>query len=142
MTAIQRKEVVLSQLIGCYDLTEEQANGIYDNTMALFHTLYTLIDFSSLLEIDEQITTVLVPRTMVPGTSIPLISDLMSIINLPEHVLYNLCKYLSFIDILNLSKTCKHFYILIENDNYFWKILIKSHFGFKLYQGYGYMLLK
>ena len=34
--------------------------------------------------------------------------------NLADHVLYNLCKYLSFIDIINLSKIFKQFYILIE----------------------------
>jgi len=60
----------------------------------------------------------------------------MFINNLPDHVLYNICKYLSFIDILNLSKTCKQLYILIEKDNYFWMMLIKNHFGFKLYQRY------
>jgi len=60
----------------------------------------------------------------------------MFITNLPYPVLYNICKYLSFIDIINLSKTSKELYILIDNDDYFWKILIKNHFGFKLYQRY------
>ncbi|CAF1529095.1 unnamed protein product [Rotaria magnacalcarata] len=35
-----------------------------------------------------------------------------------------------------LSKPCKQLYALIENDNYFWMILIKNHFAFKLYQRY------
>ncbi|CAF0839487.1 unnamed protein product [Rotaria sordida] len=56
--------------------------------------------------------------------------------NLPHHALYNLCKYLCLIDIINLSRTCKRLYILIEKDNYFWMILIKNHFGSKLYQLY------
>src|ERR1700722_13934169 len=56
--------------------------------------------------------------------------------DLPHSVLYHLCKYLSFIDIINLSKTCKRLYILIEDNNYFWMILIQNHFGFKLYQRY------
>jgi hypothetical protein len=54
----------------------------------------------------------------------------MSINNLPHHVLHNICKYLSIIDILNLSKKCKKLYILIEKENYFWMMLIKNHFGF------------
>jgi len=60
----------------------------------------------------------------------------MFINNLPYAVLYNICKYLSFIDIINLSKTSKELYILIDNDDYFWKILIKNHFGSKLHQRY------
>ncbi len=56
--------------------------------------------------------------------------------NLPHSVLYNLCKYLSFIDIINLSKTCTQLFILIERNNYFWMILIQNHFGLKLYQHY------
>ncbi|CAF1447826.1 unnamed protein product [Rotaria sordida] len=60
----------------------------------------------------------------------------MYINNLPHHVLYNICKYLSFIDIINLSKTCKQLYILIEKDNYFWMILIQNYSGSKLYQRY------
>jgi hypothetical protein len=60
----------------------------------------------------------------------------MFIDNLPHHVLYYLCKYLSFIDIINLSRACKQLYILIEKDDYFWMRLIKNHFGSKLYQRY------
>ncbi|CAF3732231.1 unnamed protein product [Rotaria sp. Silwood1] len=60
----------------------------------------------------------------------------MSIDNLPHDVFYELCKYLSLIDIINLSKTCKQFHILIEKDNYFWMILIQNHFGSKLYHRY------
>jgi hypothetical protein len=60
----------------------------------------------------------------------------MFIDNIPHRVLYHLCKYLSFIDIINLSRTCKRLYISIEKDNYFWMILIKNHFGFILYQLY------
>jgi hypothetical protein len=56
--------------------------------------------------------------------------------NLPDHALLNICRYLSFIDIENLSKTCKQLYISIEKDNYFWMTLIKNHFGSKLYQRY------
>jgi hypothetical protein len=56
--------------------------------------------------------------------------------NIPPHVLYHLCKYLSLIDIINLSKTCKQSYVLIEKDNHFWMMLIKNHFGFKLYHRY------
>jgi len=56
--------------------------------------------------------------------------------NLPYPVLHHICKYLSFIDIINLSKTSKQLYILIEKDNYFWMILIQNHFGLKLYQRY------
>ncbi len=56
--------------------------------------------------------------------------------DLPDSVLYNLCKYLSFIDIINLSKTCTQLFYLIERNNYFWMILIKNHFGFYLYQRY------
>ncbi|CAF3563158.1 unnamed protein product [Rotaria socialis] len=60
----------------------------------------------------------------------------MSINNLPHHVFYTLCKYLSLVDIISLSKTCKKLYILIEKDNYFWMILIQNHFGSKLYHRY------
>jgi hypothetical protein len=35
--------------------------------------------------------------------------------DLPHSVLYDLCKYLSFNDIINLSKTCKQLLILIED---------------------------
>jgi hypothetical protein len=56
--------------------------------------------------------------------------------DLPHSVLYHLCKYLSFIDIINLSKTCTRLFILIERNNYFWMIKIQNHFGFKLYQRY------
>ena len=56
--------------------------------------------------------------------------------NLPDPVLRNICEYLSFIDIENLSKTCKELYMSIEKDNYFWMTLIKNHFGSKLYQRY------
>jgi hypothetical protein len=35
-----------------------------------------------------------------------------------------------------LAKTCKQFYLLIEKDDYFWLVLIKNHFGRKLYQRY------
>ena len=58
----------------------------------------------------------------------------MLINNIPHCVLYHLCKYLSLIDIINLSKTCKQLYVLIEKDDFFWMMLIKYHFGFKLYQ--------
>ncbi|CAF1497950.1 unnamed protein product [Rotaria sordida] len=64
------------------------------------------------------------------------IKKIMFIDYLPHNILYHLCKYLSFIDIINLSKTCKQLYILTENDNYFWMMLIKNHFGFKLYKRY------
>jgi hypothetical protein len=40
--------------------------------------------------------------------------------DLPHSVLYDICKYLSFNDIINLSKTCKQLFI----------------FGFKFYQRY------
>jgi hypothetical protein len=60
----------------------------------------------------------------------------MNINNLPYHVLFNICKYLSFIDVIHLSKTCKELHILIENNDYFWMILIQNHFGSKLYQRY------
>ncbi|CAF3085612.1 unnamed protein product [Rotaria socialis] len=60
----------------------------------------------------------------------------MCIDNIPHHVIYKLCKYLSFMNIMNLSRRCKQLYILIENDNYFWMILIQNHFGSKLYQRY------
>ncbi|CAF0918933.1 unnamed protein product [Rotaria sordida] len=64
------------------------------------------------------------------------IKKIMFIDYLPHNILYHLCKYLSFIDIINLSKTCKQLYILTENDNYFWMMLIKNHFGFNLYKRY------
>jgi hypothetical protein len=60
----------------------------------------------------------------------------MFIDDLPHRVLNHLCKYLSFIDIVNLSRTCKHLYGLIGNDNCFWMMLIKNHLGFTLYQRY------
>ena len=56
--------------------------------------------------------------------------------NPPNDVLYYLCKYLSFIDIVNLSRTCKQLYVLIEKDKHFWMRLIRHQFGFKLYQRY------
>ncbi|CAF1186106.1 unnamed protein product [Rotaria sordida] len=66
----------------------------------------------------------------------------MLIDDLPCHILYHLCKYLSFIDIINTSQTCKRLYILIEKDDYFWMILIKNHFGRKLYQRYVYEIFQ
>lgn len=60
----------------------------------------------------------------------------MHINELPHNVLYDICKYLSFIDVINLSKTCKQLYVLIENNDYFWMMLIENHFGSKLYQRY------
>jgi hypothetical protein len=56
--------------------------------------------------------------------------------NLPDPVFYHLCKYLSLIDVINLSKTCKQLFLSIEKENYFWMMLIKNHFGFQLYQRY------
>ncbi|CAF1488775.1 unnamed protein product, partial [Rotaria sordida] len=49
---------------------------------------------------------------------------------------YIICKYLSFVDVINLSKTCKKFYTLIENNDYFWMMLIQNHFGSRLYHRY------
>ncbi|CAF3483664.1 unnamed protein product, partial [Rotaria sp. Silwood2] len=66
----------------------------------------------------------------------------MFIDDLSCHILYHLCKYLSFIDILNTSQTCKRLYILIEKDDYFWMILIKNRFGPKLYQRYVYEIFQ
>ncbi|CAF4439180.1 unnamed protein product [Rotaria sp. Silwood2] len=60
----------------------------------------------------------------------------MNINDVPHHVLYNICKYLSFVDVINLSKTCKKFYMLIENNDYFWMMLIQNHFGSRLYHRY------
>ncbi|CAF1330876.1 unnamed protein product [Rotaria sordida] len=60
----------------------------------------------------------------------------MNMNDLPHNVLYNICKYLFFIDVINLSKTCKQLYILIENNDYFWMLLIQNHFGSILYQRY------
>ncbi|CAF4156600.1 unnamed protein product [Rotaria magnacalcarata] len=64
------------------------------------------------------------------------ISIKMNINDLSHHVLYNISRHLSFIDVINLSKTCKQLYILIENNDYFWMTLIQNHFGSKLYQLY------
>lgn len=55
---------------------------------------------------------------------------------LPHSVSYDLCKYLSFNDIGNLSKTCQQLFIFIERNNYFWMKLIENHFGSKFYQHY------
>ncbi len=60
----------------------------------------------------------------------------MYVVHLPHHVLYNIWKYLSFIDIINLSKTCKQLYMSINEDNCFWMTLIQNHFGSDLYQRY------
>jgi hypothetical protein len=60
----------------------------------------------------------------------------MYVVHLPHHVLYNICKYLSFIDIVNLSKTCKQLYMSINEDKCFWMTLIQNHFGSILYQCY------
>lgn len=60
----------------------------------------------------------------------------MNLNDLPNDVFYNICKHLSFTDVLNLSKTCKQFYILIEHEVYFWMVLIQNHFGSKLYRRY------
>ena len=60
----------------------------------------------------------------------------MNINDLPHHVLNNICKYLSFVDVINLSKTCRKFCILIENNDYFWMMLIQNHFGSRLYHRY------
>jgi hypothetical protein len=49
---------------------------------------------------------------------------------------YIICVNISLINIINLSKTCKQSYVLIEKDNHFWMMLIKNHFGFKLYHRY------
>ncbi|CAF1215229.1 unnamed protein product [Rotaria sordida] len=66
----------------------------------------------------------------------------MLIDDLPYHILYHFCKYLSFIDIINTSQTCKRLYILIEKDDYFWMLLIKNNFGPKLYQRYVYEIFQ
>lgn len=60
----------------------------------------------------------------------------MFLLHLPDEIFYHVCKHLSFIDILNLSKTCKQLYVLLEKDNYFWMILIKNQFGSKIYRRY------
>ena len=56
--------------------------------------------------------------------------------DLPHSVLYDLCKYLSFNDITNLSKTCKQLFISIERNNYFWIALMQNHFGYQFCQHY------
>ena len=50
----------------------------------------------------------------------------MFLYDLPHSVLYHLCKYLSFVDIINLSKTCTRLFTLIERNNYFWMVLIQK----------------
>jgi len=60
----------------------------------------------------------------------------MNINDVSHHILYDICRYLSFNDVKNVSKTCKQLYILIEKNDYFWMILIKNHFGSILYRRY------
>jgi hypothetical protein len=60
----------------------------------------------------------------------------MNLVHLPHNVLNDICQYLSFNDIIKLSKTCKQLYISINEENYFWMKLIQNHFGSILYQRY------
>ncbi|CAF4243671.1 unnamed protein product [Rotaria magnacalcarata] len=71
-----------------------------------------------------------------------ILSKTMSLDTMPHNILYHLCEYLSFMDILNTLKTCKRLYMLIETDNYFWSRMIKSQVGPKLYQRYVYEIFQ
>ena len=62
--------------------------------------------------------------------------------DLPHSVLYRLCKYLSFHDLINLSTTCKQLFILIDQNDYFWMISIQNQLGFKLYQRYTHEIFR
>ncbi|CAF3443989.1 unnamed protein product [Rotaria sp. Silwood2] len=135
---IQSTKLLRIILDSLYDYVNKSKIGSLDSHSHLFKSFKTNLN---LLEqqrkaILEDVKKQEEAKKLIESDVEEEIKKIMFIDYLSHNILYHLCKYLSFIDIINLSKTCKQLYILIENDNYFWMILIKNHFGFKLYKRY------
>jgi hypothetical protein len=60
MSLTERKNEIITHLMTCYNVSEQQANPVYDQTVSLFHELSTIIDLSSLLTMDKKIISSLV----------------------------------------------------------------------------------
>jgi hypothetical protein len=56
----ERKEKVKADLMIYYSLADQEAETVYHSAVELFHSLFTIVEFSSLLIIDEKIISALV----------------------------------------------------------------------------------
>lgn len=65
-----------------------------------------------------------------------------SLDELPDLVVYALSNYLSFHDLVNLSRTCQRYSNLIDRNTDFWKRLIQKRFGYKVYERYAYEMFQ